>query len=480
MFGCPSPHSADLMASVEMGTPSPSEHGTSPLDGVELSSPGPNRQLVALPYRDETHRSLPHVVKFSGGRSSAAMLLSLCRSDLLDRQRGDVVLFANTGAEHPATYEFAARVCNEIEERHGIPCLWYEFCTAEDAGIRGWRRYASYRLVTRRPASGDDLDEVPGYRSNGEPFEELASWKAMLPNRYVRLCTQYLKTISGAMLIADWLGGGPGPSRAGHSHPHGFGTPAYVGTRMSVEAVAEMRRFVNSQPAARPSQNWGDFTRSPIDRSCDGPRPRADVWGRRGQPVHYVALLGLRADESDRVDRMLLRGFYAEGATSSACRDASQPAGECDYAPLADGGATKADVMAFWSDGAQGYDLGVDGRLGNCVFCFMKGEPALTQLARAELMTDSGERCDSSPSNIRWWSELEQRYAGPSDEGGRFKFLSLGSSTYAEIAEHAAAESSVTLEIGSRAPTRSALDDDQPQDCSSEDFAGRVPCECTD
>ncbi len=472
-------HSTDLMSGVAMGTPSQTQHDTPPLDCVELSIPEHRQPLVALDYRDETHRSLPHVVKFSGGRSSAAMLLSLCRAGLLDQQRRDVVLFANTGAEHPATYEFASRVCDEVEQRHGIPCLWYEFCTVEDAGIRGWRRYASYRLVARRPASDDDLEAVPGFRSNGEPFEELASWKAMLPNRYVRLCTQYLKTISGAMLIADWLGGGPGPPRAGHSHEQGFGTPAYLGTRMSVEAVADMRHFVNSQPVARPRQDWTNFTDVPVDRSGAGSRPRADVWGRRGHPVHYVALLGLRADESDRVDRMLLRGFYAEGATSSACRDASQPAGECDYAPLADGGATKTDVMAFWSDCAQGYDLGIDGRLGNCVYCFMKGEPALAELARAEMLADSDQRFGSTPSNIRWWSDLEQRYAGPSDDGGRFKFLSLGSSTYADIAESNLAESSVALEIGSRSPSVSALDDGLLHGCSS-DSAGRVPCECTD
>lgn len=439
--------------------------------------------LVALRYRASQHRELAHVVKFSGGRSSAAMVLSLCRQGLLDADRGDVVLFANTGAEHPATYAFADRVCDEVETRHGIPCLWYEFCTVEDAGIRGWRRYASYRLVSRRPAQSDDSATVPGYSHRGEPFEELASWKAMLPNRHVRLCTQYLKTTSGAMLIADWLGGGPGPRRAGHGHNRRFGTPLYAGQRMSEVQNDEMRRFVNSQPTSRPAQVWRDFTDVSLFRLNEGPRPQADVWGRHGPPVPYVALLGLRSDESERVDRMLMRGLFAEGATSAACRDASQPAGECDYAPLAEGGSTRSDIEEFWAENAQGYDLGIDGRLGNCVYCFMKGAPALAAIAREESAYEADARdCAQGPSRLRWWAQLEQRYAGPSHGGGNFKFLSLSSPTYEQIADASGlGENSIGLNatpvvIESRCKSAT----DELPDSSTKMSRSWAPCECTD
>lgn len=390
----------------------------------------PGDRPAVLSYRSAAHRELPHIVKFSGGRSSAAMLLSLCRSERLDPDRNDVVLFANTGAEHPATYEFASRVCDEAEREHGIPCLWYEFCTVEDAGERGWRRLASYRLVQRRPAAPQDDRARPGYQSSGEPFEELASWKAMLPNRHVRLCTRYLKTLPGAMVAADWIAGGPGPARAGHGHSEAYAGASYRGSRMTAEENAKMRAYALARPTARPEQVWAHFTSVPVGRPDNGPRPRADVWGQNGRPVAFVALLGLRSDEPDRVERMLYRGMLAEGATSSACRDASQPAGEMGYAPLADSGVDNAEVHAFWKDDRQGYDLRIGSELGNCVFCFMKGEDRLSNLANI----DDPERQEGTPSHIGWWANLESRYGGPSIRGGTFKFLSLGASSYQQIA----------------------------------------------
>ena len=72
-------------------------------------------------YRSAGHAGLVHVVKFSGGPSSGAMVLSLARRGALRAGRGDVVLFANTTAEHPATYDIAAEVCDELEEKHAIP-----------------------------------------------------------------------------------------------------------------------------------------------------------------------------------------------------------------------------------------------------------------------------------------------------------------------------------------------------------------------
>ena len=98
-------------------------------------------------YRSAGHAGLAHVVKFSGGRSSGAMVLSLARRGALKADRGDVVLFANTTAEHPATYDFAAEVCDELEFRHAIPCFWYEYCTVEKLGPFGYSRRSATRAV---------------------------------------------------------------------------------------------------------------------------------------------------------------------------------------------------------------------------------------------------------------------------------------------------------------------------------------------
>ena len=47
-------------------------------------------------YRSKHHQELPHVVKFSGGRSSGMLLFTLIENGLLKRNRDDVVIFNNT------------------------------------------------------------------------------------------------------------------------------------------------------------------------------------------------------------------------------------------------------------------------------------------------------------------------------------------------------------------------------------------------
>ena len=59
-------------------------------------------------YRGRHHGKLPHVVKFSGGRSSGMLLFTLLENGLLRQERGDVVVFNNTSSEHPETYRFAS------------------------------------------------------------------------------------------------------------------------------------------------------------------------------------------------------------------------------------------------------------------------------------------------------------------------------------------------------------------------------------
>ena len=63
-------------------------------------------------YRAKRHSTLPHVVKFSGGRSSGMLLFTFLENRILDAARGDVIVFNNTSAEHLipiASYRTAAR-----------------------------------------------------------------------------------------------------------------------------------------------------------------------------------------------------------------------------------------------------------------------------------------------------------------------------------------------------------------------------------
>lgn len=397
----------------------------------------PESVICGVPaYMSPEHSALPHIVKFSGGRSSAAMVLSLARSGALDPERGDLILFANTTAEHPATYDFAAQVCDELESRHAIPCLWYEFCTVEESTKSGWSRRPSYRLVRRRRITPVDNPTTPGYSDNGCAFEELASLKRLLPNRSLRFCTQNLKILPGIRLISEWLGGGPGPAAAGHHHGQPLtsadaAASRYNGSRWEACEVAEIAAFVHSRPWMRPVQDWADFTVVSRGRSSKA-RPSADLAGLTGPPVQYVTLLGLRSDEAERVNRAHFEAMLADGANGGRCRHESHPAGEIIATPLADAGADMDRVDNFWR--CQSYDLAIDRALGNCVYCFMKGEPALRRLASAE--QDNPDAATAGPAGIHWWADIEARYAGPSDDPDvqQFKFLTLRSPSYAEIA----------------------------------------------
>jgi len=106
------------------------------------------------------------VLSFSGGRTSAYMLRQVLdanedRSDLL-------VVFANTGKEHPATLEFV----QECADRWEIPIIWLEFRDNNDG----------FAVVDFASAS-----------RQGEPFEALIRKRSYLPNPVTRFCTIDLK-----------------------------------------------------------------------------------------------------------------------------------------------------------------------------------------------------------------------------------------------------------------------------------------------
>ncbi len=414
----------------------------------------------SLLYRQPQHELLPHVVRFSGGRSSALMLLKLATDGLLKPERGDLVLFANTTAEHPGTYEFARSVCDEVEDRFGLPCLWYEGCAVEVATRFGYTRLRTFKLVKRVPAVADDEPHLPGYRSRGEAFEEMVSW-TRLPSRWRRMCTTELKVRPGHDLFAEWMYGGPGPARQGHYRNKSLAPAEIVAARyhgsLDRGEREERVRMACSEPWARPQQNWQDFTTVDLQRSTSGPQGSADIWGRFGPAQKFVSLLGLRSDEPERVETAMWRSLLAEGAEGAHCRDRIQPPGEMVYCPLNDCGITEADVRSFWTDRA--YDLNIPAGAGNCVYCFLKGPAALARLASAN---NHSVAASDTPVDIRWWSGLEKKYGRPSTKSeGRIGMFH--DTNYANIMNRASG-------LGIKEANNSASND--------ADF--RVPCSCTD
>ena len=388
--------------------------------------------LIEIRYRRPRQAEYPHIVKFSGGRSSALAALALAENRTLDPERGDLVLFANTSAEHPATYRFADLVSSKLEADYGLPVLWYEFCTVEDARRGKYVRKAAYRLVSRNPVESDPN----GYHSRGEVFEEMLSWQQMLPNRMKRSCTYKLKLAPAHLLLEEWFAGSYGPRHRGHHQPEPYLSAAeafaeYESNGGTQPRADYMRKagYVHARPPLRGGQKWADFTVAPI---INPPQAGDGLWGH--PPWHHVTLLGLRADEPARVNRVLDRTFISEGAASSGCGTQSQPGGEHPHFPLHDSGAAKQDVLDWWA--VQPFDLGIGGELGNCVFCFMKPAAQLEEIARM----DDPMRQPGCPSDVSWWVDIERRYRRRAPRltggGGRkttFWFLGTSGPSYAQI-----------------------------------------------
>jgi 3'-phosphoadenosine 5'-phosphosulfate sulfotransferase (PAPS reductase)/FAD synthetase len=97
----------------------------------------------------------------------------------------------------------------------------------------------------------------------------------------------------------------------------------------------------------------------------------------------WMTAVGMRADEPRRVAKL-----------------ADQPT---KFAPLAQAGVTRADVLAFWSD--HDFDLALPTHggvtpLGNCDLCFLKGAGSLLSIVRRE------------PQRATWWVAQEKKVGG--------------------------------------------------------------------
>ena len=123
----------------------------------------------------------PAVVSFSGGRTSGYLLRRI-----LDAYGGtlpdDVIpVFANTGLEHPATYDFI----ETIMDRWSVPVHWIEWIP-------------ELPLVKRvTPAEAD---------RSGKVFEALIHKRKFLPNPLARFCTSEMKVLAIRRYAKKFLG----------------------------------------------------------------------------------------------------------------------------------------------------------------------------------------------------------------------------------------------------------------------------------
>lgn len=367
-------------------------------------------------YDIEEHERLPHVVKFSGGRSSALLLFVVLESGLLRADRGDVVIFNNTSAEHPETYRFARECKQRVEEGYGIPFFWIEFQTYEDARNGHWTRLPTYRLVQPEPWSERDRPE--GYRWKGEVFEELLSWDGYVPNIFQRTCTKKLKLEPTRAFLRDWFADKRGIDRLGH-----FGRGSRIdddtlyeshrrnGGTVPRPVLLTKRQFVRSRATSRPAQRFDRF--SPVARPFDSSYLSARTCGSAisfgPNAVEYVAFVGLRHDEQQRVRRVRQRNA---GGPASAGYE-----GEHVYMPLHGMGIDARQVETFWNRRRWGLSTeAFPGALSNCAYCFLKGIGVLKQVD--ERLAGEGDLA-GTPSDAGWWIDMEERYGRDLRKEGR-------------------------------------------------------------
>ena len=421
----------------------------------------------------------PHIVKFSGGRSSGMMLLELLKQETLKPERGDVIVFNNTSAEHPATYEFTRKMKALAEEKYNIPFFWIEFQTYEDSSKHGWRRNPSYRLVNENPYSDKNKD---GYRFRGEVYEEMVSLSGFLPNMQARNCTQTLKIFITNSFLTDWLAQKMGIERLGHygetarmmdedvinSHKaHRGATPGQI--------LLAKREFVRKMDFVREKALWKNFTNS--DLCFNNEEIKNSVIGDKGQlfgdhAIAFVSCLGIRKDEEIRVEKIKAR---IEGAKNEKGNSLfNQPSRETILAPLVENNISKQDVIDFWKRQAFDLDLPDSGLFSNCVYCPLKGKAKLLQIATEEL--SGHKKAEITPASIDWWIEMEEKYSRDlkaekrsvtSENEINFVgfFGATGELIYQKIKEQAKLNS------------RNTAEDIEAEYLVDESF---VPCNCTD
>lgn len=125
--------------------------------------------------------SRPHVLCFSGGRSSGYMLAQTVEAYGGTLPENIVVMFNNTGKEREQTLVFV----NRCQEFFDVPIVWteYEYRANARGGMKDPK--ASYRVVDYASAS-----------RAGQPYRQAVAAQNRIPNMHNRICTVQLKILT--------------------------------------------------------------------------------------------------------------------------------------------------------------------------------------------------------------------------------------------------------------------------------------------
>ena len=370
----------------------------------------------------EKYSKYPHVVKFSGGRSSGMMLMKLLEEKKLIPERGDVVIFNNTSAEHPETYKFVSKV-KKYTESKGVPFFCIEFQTYEDSGDYQWIRKPTYKLVNDRQYSKKNTN---GFHYKGEVFEEMISWRCFLPSRMQRVCTIAMKIFTTNAFLANWFGRKEGIERLGHNYKEAqVADTDIVNTHLSANGTTPKdillgkKAYMRSRPWVRPRQYWKDFSDAyiPFVNKEHNDSILGDVVCLYGpSAIDYVSYIGIRKDEAQRMSTIQSRidAAILDEANSGniTFNYFTQPPNELICAPLVEKNITQEEVINFWKE--QQFDLGVENdlHLSNCVYCPLKGLARLRTILQSEMVSKGRKKRGffETPASIEWWKKIERKY----------------------------------------------------------------------
>lgn len=130
-----------------------------------------------------------------------------------------------------------------------------------------------------------------------------------------------------------------------------------------------------------------------------------------GKSITWTQVVGLRADEPRRVERIL-----DPVRQKKAGKESKNVA-----VPLNSAGVTKADVLAFWA--AQPFDLMLKGAWeGNCDGCFLKREAAIARMLR------------DYPERMAWWAKVEAERASTKTRSPAVALFRMDRPRYSAIA----------------------------------------------
>lgn len=142
-------------------------------------------QVRARRWREKNFMPWEHVVSVSGGKDSTALYLLA-----LERGMPFTAVFADTGNEHEATYEFVRRL---PEITGGPPIRWIK---ADFSRLFERRREWVARKWPEHGITADKIERaIRALHPTGNPFLDLCIIKGRFPGAKSRFCTEELKII---------------------------------------------------------------------------------------------------------------------------------------------------------------------------------------------------------------------------------------------------------------------------------------------